>query len=1515
MYESWPGQGHEAEGFWGFESPFVTAEDLREGFGQESFGGELAGYGAEASEVEEAEAFDTESSESLASGSEAFAYEQPFAESAPVFEDEGFPSGLTLSLATGATGEKQEHWDPHKTGLPLLSTGPAMRSQKLSPNFTVGELVKSGGRYADVARISPALVRLLQAIRDRAGRSVSITSGYRSWARNKQVYAGYGKTATLSRHCSGQAADIRISGMSGLDIARLAIDVGGPDIGVGIGGTYAHVDVRGTWAVWTYLTGDAGKQAIAAIVRHRAQRTGKGTPAPLKTPDPRPQTVPVKPGTTTGGDLVVDRHPVLRGHAGTPPDLILRWNAMSNPSAIDIVVHFHGFSASKQAMNLRGEILPISGLDLTGPGGAGPSRTRPTLAILPRGNYYGGDTGRGYSFPNLTARGALRKLIDDALARFTARTGISAPMGRLVLTGHSGGGAPLSAVLSHGDPGIDPDEVIVYDGLYGSSDAVLAWARRRIAAEVATPSAVPPALRVFYRRGSRKYPGTQPNSEALGKALCQPLAAPDAVRLRPRFRVELTSAEHWDMPRRFGRALLADAGVDVPDATRHDCASGTKEAEGFGAEYIGPESYERFEAEDLEREDFEPEDLQTEEYDEDEGYEAEGYENEAYETEGYETEEYEPESLEAEEGEAGADEDEDEGFESEEYEAEIDFVTENESAEGEAEDFLAESYQSPWPQMESLAWEESPVGVVLEGEGFPSGATLDQASGATGKGQEHWDPQNAGLPLLATGASKRSVKLSANFTVGELVSSGGRHADVARISPALVRLLQAIRDRAGRPVRISSGYRSWANNKALYASRGKEPTLSRHCSGQAADITIKGLSGLDIAKIAIDVGGPNLGVGLARTFAHVDVRGSWAVWNYVGGAEGKTLEAAITAHRAARKAGTTPPAPVPPAPKTPTTPPAGSNRQRGTVPYQSAKTDSKGPQPGALAMRDHWRRNTGLQRVGIYNKRSIRGKAGTISVHSEGRALDLYANANDPAQKAIADRYITWLMTNAVELQVQYIIWNRRSWSWQRRGQGWRPYKGQSPHTDHVHAELSWEGAKAPSRLFAGGMEAKETEAWESPYATTGGYETGEYESDEYESDENETEGYEAEGYESEGNESAEDEAEGSETGRYGAEWSETEEYETEGDATGSDESLGEGEFSPAFESETAEVRDVCGYFTPTVPTVTTAAIRARVVAVARAEQTRWQTSANALRDESASVMFGDLVRYWLAESARIPAANLVVINARTPNTTYGATLLGAASIAPATVHNEARRIARLLIRSLPEPGTPANLETLVVNAIKAARRSKLNEIAWSAAFINSCVRRAGMNLNLQALAGGGEESLLKLSPLGRHWEYLLEAHRRRFGCRTGPTTFDAACRRTGTYQAFRISEFNPQAGDIIVQDRNANTANALLTFDQIPGLTGLDMHADIVVDVQPGFAETIGGNVGDTVRRRRYPRTAAGALVVSQLQRFVAQNAKGSFPAMPAAAAAAPAALPSESTARIVALLRPVQECRKVVA
>jgi flagellar protein FlgJ len=76
--------------------------------------------------------------------------------------------------------------------------------------------------------------------------------------------------------------------------------------------------------------------------------------------------------------------------------------------------------------------------------------------------------------------------------------------------------------------------------------------------------------------------------------------------------------------------------------------------------------------------------------------------------------------------------------------------------------------------------------------------------------------------------------------------------DLARISCRLVRNLQKIRDRVGQPVQVTSGYRSYRYNVELYESRGQKPINSQHSSGRAADIATAGMTGLEIAKLAID---------------------------------------------------------------------------------------------------------------------------------------------------------------------------------------------------------------------------------------------------------------------------------------------------------------------------------------------------------------------------------------------------------------------------------------------------------------------------------------------------------------------------------------------------------------------------------------------------------------------------------------------------------------------------------------
>lgn len=165
---------------------------------------------------------------------------------------------------------------------------------------------------------------------------------------------------------------------------------------------------------------------------------------------------------------------------------------------------------------------------------------------------------------------------------------------------------------------------------------------------------------------------------------------------------------------------------------------------------------------------------------------------------------------------------------------------------------------------------------------FPSGESLRIVSAPSRPGQEHHDPNNSGNPLLDASGANRSKRLSNNFTVGELARSGEMNFNIARIDPALVACLQAIRDHVGRPVSINSGYRSFKYNKEIYERRGKPPTKSQHISGRGADIRIEGMTGVQIAKAAIDACGCKVAVGLGARFAHVDVRGRFAVWNYGG---------------------------------------------------------------------------------------------------------------------------------------------------------------------------------------------------------------------------------------------------------------------------------------------------------------------------------------------------------------------------------------------------------------------------------------------------------------------------------------------------------------------------------------------------------------------------------------------------------------------------------------------------------
>jgi uncharacterized protein YcbK (DUF882 family) len=685
-------------------------------------------------------------------------------------------------------------------------------------------------------------------------------------------------------------------------------------------------------------------------------------------------------GTTAPGSFEVEHLPMLASHRGTKPDLVLRWNGMANPSAIDVVIHFHGYSGDRQRMHLPTSKAPRSGLDLVDPPSGGPGRPRPTLAILPRGNYFGGRSGIGYNFPALTPPGALRALIREAMQLFANRTGVRAPVGRMILTGHSGGGAPIMAILRHEDP----DEVHTFDALYGHPAALIVWARKRIERDLAQGT-LDGALRVIYRGGEP----TDANSQRVRRALCPMLARAGNSALSARYRVERTRVPHNDVPLRFGGALLADAGADVPGLVRYVCSPAPRrEAESWeqgepGAEWAAEEEESTEMSVPRERASDEDEawEASADEWEEDaHAHESEQHEDahesieqthvhefedgEAPDTElvaataAYEAlstameisdldrarRQWEAEDEEGADAALAADASAEyevlsaafeaadvvrasPGFEEahahhahglvegQEYDAfeaadiageetgyELEEAMDEETVEsgevevGEAEAFLDDLYSRE---------------VVLESETsatvtFPSGATLRTVSGPTAKGQEHFDPWASGNPLLETSASVRATLLSANFTVGELTRSGGVYFDKARIDPNLVRCLQKLRDHIGKPVQITSSYRPYGYNDKLYKEKyKKDPTQSRHSSGQAVDIRIAGMTGMEIAKTAIDVCGTTLGVGIANTFAHIDVRPTWGRWTYFGEGteENRRAIAEIDAYRNQRLGG------------------------------------------------------------------------------------------------------------------------------------------------------------------------------------------------------------------------------------------------------------------------------------------------------------------------------------------------------------------------------------------------------------------------------------------------------------------------------------------------------------------------------------------------------------------------------------------------------------------------------------
>ena len=121
-------------------------------------------------------------------------------------------------------------------------------------------------------------------------------------------------------------------------------------------------------------------------------------------------------------------------------------------------------------------------------------------------------------------------------------------------------------------------------------------------------------------------------------------------------------------------------------------------------------------------------------------------------------------------------------------------------------------------------------------------------------------------------ASEGNKLVSNNFKVKEFACNDG--SDAVFISPELVTILQKIRTHFGRPVTITSAFRSQAHN-----TKEGGVANSQHLYGTAADIVVTGVAPKKVAAYVETLMPKTGGIGIYKGFTHIDVRTKKARWN------------------------------------------------------------------------------------------------------------------------------------------------------------------------------------------------------------------------------------------------------------------------------------------------------------------------------------------------------------------------------------------------------------------------------------------------------------------------------------------------------------------------------------------------------------------------------------------------------------------------------------------------------------
>ena len=106
-----------------------------------------------------------------------------------------------------------------------------------------------------------------------------------------------------------------------------------------------------------------------------------------------------------------------------------------------------------------------------------------------------------------------------------------------------------------------------------------------------------------------------------------------------------------------------------------------------------------------------------------------------------------------------------------------------------------------------------------------------------------------------------------------------KHSGKNEMQPEFMAKMQLLREKYGRPIRITSGYRHWTH--PVEARKGH--TTGEHTRGTCCDIACtSGADRYQIIRLALQLGFPRIGI--AKTFIHLGIGGaglpSPTIWDY-----------------------------------------------------------------------------------------------------------------------------------------------------------------------------------------------------------------------------------------------------------------------------------------------------------------------------------------------------------------------------------------------------------------------------------------------------------------------------------------------------------------------------------------------------------------------------------------------------------------------------------------------------------